>query len=99
VIGGLLLACEAIMVMGYVGAVISERTTGSWALLGTAIAAGIFHLPLALLGVLFGVVLLVEPGGGRVSIGLPLFGFSLAMLFVDNVFVRFGTAIADWLGY
>ena|SRR5262245_17222076 len=99
VIGGVLLACEAFILLAFVGAVISERTSGSWALLGTGIVMGVVMIPVTLLGILFGIVLLVERGGARFSIGLPLLCFSFTMLLRFDFVVSLATSIVDFLGY
>ncbi|HEU4401846.1 MAG TPA: hypothetical protein VFT43_07050 [Candidatus Polarisedimenticolia bacterium] len=98
VVGCVLLGLELILIFINTMAEISEITTGSWSGLGAAVVTMLFQLPLAILGIVIGIVLLIERGGGRFSVGIPLLALSIALLKWDTS-QTLAELLAGLLGY
>jgi hypothetical protein len=81
VIGSVILGLDALLVWVHLSFTISRRNGEPTGLFSPEIFVVLLAPPLALLSLLIGLVLVVERGGGRFSVGIPLLAFALVTLF------------------
>ena len=97
-IGSIMLVLQLCLVLINALAIVDQVETGSWAMLGAGVVTMWIQIPLAVVGIVIAVPLVIESGFGRFGAGIPLLIFSIAMLNWKTAFVL-GRWLAGLFGY